>query len=216
MDNAKNNLYNGLYWNNFYKSNVNFIDQQSSFATFTLDYLKKYPNHKNLIDIGCGNGRDLKYFVTNNYIGTGIDNSNEACEHLKKQNINVIQDSFVTHNYTNYDVFYSRFSLHSISYSDINIFISNISNLMDKTSLFFVETRSIKGTQYENFDYIELDFKSGIGETHKRTLLKKKFLIELLNKHNLIVEYESDTNGLSVYNGEDPYIIRLVIKKNIQ
>ncbi len=212
-ENTKNNLYNGSYWNDFYKSNANFIEQESSFAIFTLDYLKKYPEHKNLIDIGCGNGRDLKYFIMNNYFGTGIDNSHEVCEYLRMQNLNIILDSFITYNYTEYDIFYSRFSLHSISYPDIKNFISNISNCMSYKSLFFIETRSIKGTEYEHLDYIELDFKGGIGEIHKRTLLNKTHLTELLKSANLIVEYESDTNGISVYKGEDPYIIRLVVRK---
>lgn len=207
--------FNDNYWNEFYSNNKKFSENQSSFCDFVIEYLKDYPKHKTLVDLGCGNGRDLCHFVDKGYKCIGIDSSQEICSFLQKEgNLNIICDSYVTHNYDTYDIYYSRFSLHAISHENIEKFIFNISNTIQENSLFFIETRSIKNTEYENENYHEAEFFSGIGELHKRTLLNKKYLIELFKKHNIFPEYENEDIGLSPYKNEDPCLIRLVMKKN--
>ena len=47
------------FWNKFYKKNL-AVNRPSNFAVFILKFLKKYKS--TIIDIGCGNGRDLLYF----------------------------------------------------------------------------------------------------------------------------------------------------------
>jgi phosphorylcholine metabolism protein LicD len=180
-----------------------------------MDYLKEYPNNKKMIDLGCGNGRDLFHFLQSGYNCTGIDNSTEICKILQSHNneINVICDSFIDYDYNNFDIYYSRFTLHALSYNDVLRFINNISENMNENSLLFIETRSTIGTEYEELDYIEANFKSGIGEIHKRTLFKKECLVKLFNKKSIFCEFEIEDKGLSPYMGEDPYLIRLVLKK---
>ncbi len=208
------------YWNNFYNNNK-LINEQSSFANFVLEYLKDYPEHKRLIDLGCGNGRDLIFFSNNNYNVTGIDIAPDICNNLRYKNLNIICDSFVDYKYKNYSIYYSRFTLHAINFINVKKFIKNLSIQMNEDSLLFIETRSIIGTEYDNLNYYEYNFNSGIGDFHNRTLFNKKYLISLFNEYNIFVEYENEQNGLSIYNNEDPYLIRLVlrkinVKKNLQ
>ena len=215
MTEDENVLAKDNYWDKFYKSNSNFNYEPSTFYNFVTEYLVDYPEHKTIIDLGCGNGRDLINFTNKNYICTGIDSSIETCKILKTNHdsINVICDSFVNHQYKNYDIYYSRFTLHAIPYDEVLNFIDNISKQMNENSLLFVETRSIKGTEYENLNYQEANFKSGIGDYHNRTLFNKDYLIKLFNEKDLFTEYENEDNGLSPYKGEDPYLIRLVLRK---
>jgi SAM-dependent methyltransferase len=213
FDNNKDK-FNNNYWNIFYNKHNNFTDEPSTFCNFVLDYLKHYPKHNTLIDLGCGNGRDLIHFKNNNYNVTGIDLSEKICDHLQNTfNINIINDSFVNYKYNNYDIYYSRFSLHAVKYNEVLEFIKNISEVMTEDSLLFIETRSIFGTEWENNDYYEADFVSGIGEMHKRTLFKMNYLIDLFNKYDLYCQYEFEGNNLSIYNDENPWLIRMVIKK---
>lgn len=202
------------YWDNFYKTSHNFDNKPSNFCLFVIDYLKEYPNNKKMIDLGCGNGRDLFHFFQSGYNCTGIDNSLEICRILESHNseINVICDSFIDYDYNNLDIYYSRFTLHALSYDDIIRFINNISENMNENSLLFIETRSV-GKEYDELDYIEVEFKSGIGEIHKRTLFKKEYLVKLFNEKSLFCEFEIEDKGFSPYLGEDPYLIRLVLKK---
>lgn len=205
---------NSNYWDNFYDTNNGITEKPSSFCDFTLNYLKDYPEHKTLIDLGCGNGRDLMHFKQNNYICSGIDSSKIICDKLKNlTDVNIICKSFVSCRFDKYDIYYSRFSIHALNYESVLDFIYNISIKMDEKSLLFIETRSIKGSKYENCDYYVDDFESGIGEKHKRTLFNKKYLINLFNRCNLFTEYDNETNNLSPYNGDNPYLIRLVFRK---
>jgi tellurite methyltransferase len=203
------------YWNEFYKRNHNFDNNPSSFCLFVIDYLKDYPNNEKIIDLGCGNGRDLFHFFQSGYNCTGIDNSVEIYKILKSVNseIDMICHSFVDYDYNNFDIYYSRFTLHALPYDDIIEFINNVSEKMNENSILFIETRSTIGTEYEELDYIEANFKSGIGEIHKRTLFKKECLVKLFNKKSIFCEFEIEDKGLSPYMGEDPYLIRLVLKK---
>lgn len=205
---------NNTYWDHFYDTNSGITENPSSFCKFTLNYLKDYPEHKTLIDLGCGNGRDLMHFKQNNYICSGIDSSKIVCDKLKNlTDVNIICKSFVSCRFDKYDIYYSRFSIHALNYESVLDLIYNISIKMDEKSLLFIETRSIKGTKYENCDYHVDDFLSGTGGKHKRTLFNKKYLINLFNRCNLFTEYDNENNDLSPYNGENPYLIRLVLRK---
>ena len=63
------------YWNRFYATNKHM--QASSFARFVnRKIIRKRTG--NLIDIGCGNGRDCLFFSRNGHNVLGIDMSAEA------------------------------------------------------------------------------------------------------------------------------------------
>ncbi|MEJ7682417.1 MAG: class I SAM-dependent methyltransferase [Segetibacter sp.] len=53
---------------------------------YLFDQLLKgtFDNCKNIIDIGCGYGRNLVYFLKNNYHVFGIDQDPEAIDEVKK------------------------------------------------------------------------------------------------------------------------------------
>lgn len=202
------------YWKKFYKTNIDFSENQSTFCDFVLKYLKDYPNYKNIIDIGCGNGRDSLYFLKNGFHVTGIDLCKEVCEYIKsKHKITIINDSIITYNYKNYDIYYLRFILHALIYNDILKLINNLSKQINENSLIFIETRSVSGTVFDNKNYSECTFKSGIGDLHNRTLLSQKHLLELFAKYDIYPEYNIDTNNLSIFKNENPYLIRLVLRK---
>lgn len=212
-NNSLDNL-NNQYWNDFYKTNNNFvINKPSTFAIFVIDYLNSnnlLNKSKKLLEFGCGNGRDLMLF--NNYFNVvGLDSSIQVKELLKDKNIDVIIDSMVLYSNFDYDFYYSRFSLHALNIEEINIFIVNIKK-MNTGSIFFIETRSIKGTEFENNDYYEHNFKSPIGDFHKRTLLNITYLKNKLYDSFKII-YEKDENNVAIYKDENPYVIRLILKK---
>jgi SAM-dependent methyltransferase len=213
---------NNQYWNIFYKkNNITEVNKPSNFAEFIVEYLKKNDiigeqiaagTNKNnkLLEFGCGNGRDLilfkKYFNV-----VGLDTSIQVKQLLKEKNIDVIIDSMTLFHDYSYDLYYSRFSLHAINIDEINIFLLNIKN-MKPNSLFFIETRSIKGSKFQNNDYYECDFKSTIGDSHKRTLLNIRYIKnKIVDSFEII--YEADTNNVAIYKNENPYVIRLILKK---
>jgi tellurite methyltransferase len=207
------NDYNTNYWNKFYKNNNEISElKQSAFCEFVIEYLEKnnlLNKHKSIIDLGCGNGRDLKFF--NKYLETyGIDNSEEIISKLKNEGYNVFNDNLSLHNFKKYDFFYSRFSMHALHITDIVTLIKNLKLSYNKNSLLFIETRSIKGTSNENLDYYITNFKSPIGESHNRTLLNINYLKKLLTDNNFKLLLCLDENNLAIYKEENPYVIRII------
>ena len=47
---------NENFWNKFYKKKL-ILNKPSNFALFILKFIKK--KHTKIVDVGCGNGRDI-------------------------------------------------------------------------------------------------------------------------------------------------------------
>ena len=182
------------YWETFYLSgNKNIVC--SDFCIFVMDYFKD-KNILNILDCGCGNGRD-SFSLSNISNVDAIDN----CGFLptNKNNTNFYVDDFVTFNKSKYDLIYSRFTFHSITNEQHNSFLDTI----NVNSYLAIETRSNKG---EN-DYV---FH---GKNHYRNFTDIDYLKTLLTlKKFEIIFIEEDIN-FSKYKNENPICIRVICKK---
>lgn len=67
--------YYDSYADEFYKSTVNI-----EFTTMQEHFLTKLKNGSNILDFGCGSGRDTKYFFEQGYNVEAIDGSAELCK----------------------------------------------------------------------------------------------------------------------------------------
>lgn len=67
--------YYDSYADEFYKNTVN-ID----FTTMQEHFLTKLKKGSNILDFGCGSGRDTKYFLEQGYNVEAIDGSAELCK----------------------------------------------------------------------------------------------------------------------------------------
>jgi tellurite methyltransferase len=181
------------YWNNFYKNFSN--TQASSFATFVLDYFKNYTSIHNVIDLGCGNGRD-SYLLSTKYKTTGIDISNKP---IDSPNTLFILGDMILHDKSNYELLYSRFTFHSLTDFQQEELIKSI----HQNAYLCIETRSSKG----------IDSFRLFGDTHFRNFTSLDTLLILLNKYNFEVLYKIESNGLAIYQNEDPICIRVICKK---
>jgi len=181
------------YWSNFYKNFSNM--KPSSFAIFVLDYFKNYTTIHNVIDLGCGNGRD-SYLLSTAYKTTGIDTSNKPIERF---NTSFILGDMIHHDKSNYDLLYSRFTFHSLTDNQQEELIKSICG----NSYLCIETRSSKGI--ESFRLF--------GDEHYRNFTSLDTLLILLNKYNFEILYQIESNGLAIYQNEDPICIRVICKK---
>jgi len=71
--------YYDSYADEFYKSTVNI-----EFTTMQEHFLTKLKNGSNILDFGCGSGRDTKYFFEQGYNVEAIDGSAELCKLASK------------------------------------------------------------------------------------------------------------------------------------
>ena len=73
------------YWENYYKSRKD-THYPSLFAKFVLkNYVKR---NSSLIEFGCGNGRDAKYFANNHINIIAFDQCEKEILRLLNKNIN--------------------------------------------------------------------------------------------------------------------------------
>jgi ubiquinone/menaquinone biosynthesis C-methylase UbiE len=203
------------YWNNYYESR-GVTSQPSSFAAFCL---KEYiPKGARILELGSGNGRDAFYFANNGFEVYAIDQSHTAClsnqEQAKKDSINnvyFIESDFTKDSFTDLpiiDVFYSRFTMHSITLDQQNNLLQNIYAKIKKGGLVLVEARTINdplcgvGTDLDQHQFVT---------DHYRRFIEPDLFINNCIKIGFKLEYKIESSGLSIVNDDDAMLLRVVL-----
>lgn len=203
------------YWNQYYMSKPD-IEHPSLFALFVGEKIKK---GKNLLELGCGNGRDSIYFLRKGIHVTAIDASDSVISELEmkyqNEDISFICDDFVcsTAIYMGqYDYCYSRFTIHAINERQEKEMLENVYGVLKSGGDFFIEVRSIndeifgKGKKVGENAYIY--------QGHYRRFIKKEELENRLKEVGFDITYSEEKRGFAPYKESNPYIIRIVARKN--
>lgn len=203
----KNTYDNKIYWNQYYKSKK--IDlPNSDFSKFVLKNIRP---KSSLVDIGCGDGRDTKYFAKNDIFATGVDYSSVVIKKNKQytnSNLNFKKiDLNNLNSYKNYfDYGYCRFIFHAINH-DLEAVLLNWlkNNIKYKT---FIETRIF-------------DSKNEIiNQNHYRRSFTEKYFEEVLVNNNFKIIYFETSYKFSKYKkiyevkdlNTDPLVLRAIIQ----
>jgi tellurite methyltransferase len=174
---------NKSYWEKFYKTSKRLAP--SSFAEFCLPYIKG-----KLTELGCGNGRDLLYFLYNNIEAYGVDEA-FGSQFIEKQNV---RDYIKTHKSNPY--VYTRFFWHAISRED------QLAILRWTKKYIFIEARTTEDKER---------MKVHVG--HDRNYVDTALLLKDLKKYKFKIVYMFEGTGLSPYEKEDPHLVRVIAKK---
>ena len=188
-------MINTKYWNEFYLTNKNNNLECSDFCNFIMNYFKN-KNIINVLDCGCGNGRD-SYILSNIYNVDAVDN----CGVLptNRNNVNFFADDFVTFNKNKYDLIYSRFTFHSITNEQHSIFLDTI----NVNSYLVIEARS-KTDENKPVFY---------GKTHYRNYIDIDYLKTILTLKKFEIIYIEENINFAKYKDENPICIRVICKK---
>ena len=176
------------YWDKFYKdhSSRGDISECSTFASFCCDkFFNQKP--KTIVDLGCGNARDAKHFARK-HIVYGLDQSidKKVINSNKSPLLKLLEQDFVHDQYDfceKIDVFYSRFTIHSITEEDQALLLPKVYNCLDTGGLFCIEVRTTK------------DPKFGVGQ------------------HVSDTTYFNEQNNLSIYKDDNPVLMRIILEK---
>ena len=199
------------YLNKFYKRFK--IQQQSKFALFVYKKLIKLKKKFNMIDVGCGNGRDTIFFIKKKIDIIGLDQSN-----VIKKNKNFFKKNFVKKNICSknlnfkkkFDVLYARFFVHAINVTEQENFFKNVKKIIKKKGLIFLEFRTIKDplinkgfkiSKYERYD------------DHYRRFIDPKEFKNKMRKMSYRIIYFKTSNKYAVYQNQRPHICRVILKK---
>ena len=202
------------HWDEYYEKAI-APSYPSPFAKYVE---KKLGTKKNILEIGCGNGRDAKFFSSKGHQVTGLDRSSKAVALCKtKYREEPIEFFFgsvtdiVKTNKKKYDLIYSRFVIHAIPLNEEIEMLQISYNLLNKDGQFFVECRSIKDP---------LSLKGKILSPNERVEghYRRFIALEELTKRLIQVGFEVvetiESNGLAKFQEEDPVVIRINAIKN--
>ena len=200
------------YWDNYYNNITNI--KESSFAKFTKKRIKK---NSELIDIGCGNGRDSFFFSKNGLKVTAIDISKNAIKNnsiKKSKNLKFLKfDMGKDTLRKKFDVFYCRFFVHAINEETEKKLIIFMKKNKKKNSLAFFEFRNhkdeiFKQKKIKNHGGV-LEFEKG----HFRRIIKTDdFIRKVKNRIKSEVIYSRSSKNLSIFKKDNPNLSRIIFK----
>ena len=199
---------NNKYWNKAYRTeHMPLIPSQ--FAAFTLNELNS--EEVKILDIGCGNGRDSRFFGSFNKIVLGVDASPTVIEMNEDTNDNP-NVSFKICDFSEditklieeeYDVIYSRFFFHAISEEmEEKVFQETIKVIKPGARL-FAEFRTDRDTK-----------RIKIAPKHFRRYIQSEVFVQRLETFDFSIEYICEGIGYAKYKDEDAHVCRVIAKKS--
>ena len=205
------------YWDKIYRK-ISTKDPPSTFAKYCLKFFIKKIKNKKILDIGCGNGRDLTFF-SKYLFSFGIDKSNIAIKTLKKKhkkNKNILLKRVDLKKIDpkilgKFDYLYMRFLLHAVDRNIQDKLLKNLKKIMKKSSIVMCEFRTDKDPLKK------IGKKIGNNETytdHYRRFINFQEFLNILKKNSFKVIFKTEKRGLSIYKKDNPVLGRIIFKNN--
>jgi len=171
-------------WLNDFSKNYNF-----EIPDVFLGYLN---TNSHILDLGCGTGRDSKYFINKGYQVTSIDGSKEMCKIAKTLLEEVKQINFLDMNYNNeFDGVFACASLLHLSNEDLILVLKKISNALKQNGILYTCFKYGESTRIDNGRFYN-------------DMTEEKFLDLVKNIENLKIikswiteQYKSNTKFLN-------------------
>jgi adenylylsulfate kinase-like enzyme len=203
------------YWNSYYQSSLAPLEA-SSFAQHVSSML---PSPRlEILEVGCGNGRDAIFFSGHGHRVTALDRSEGAisfCVH----NHHASEIEFVTGTVSSlmkerelaFDVIYSRFCLHAMTLPEEEEFVTCAFDLLNADGSLFIECRSINDPLSRKGEVLSPTERI---HGHYRRFIIPDELTMKLDHAGFNVTSMVESNGLAKYGDDDPVVLRLVARKS--
>jgi len=193
------------YWDNFYQKN----DAPNEPSGFAKDSIAEFPSDSRILELGCGNGRDSLFFAQNGFKVFACDQSDQSIAKLKSQH--PLNPTFFVEDIINFgkklhdiNIIYCRFVLHAISEDDLDKLLTWVYDFLPEEGLFISESRSDKSSLEETGKHFK---------PHFRRLLNKNDISDNLVDKGFLIKSLVEADNLANYKDENPFVIRLVVKK---
>lgn len=186
---------------NYYNNNAKSFHENTFNVNMDTIYEKflKYVNGNSILDLGCGSGRDVKYFEEKGYEVIGIDFSQKLIE-IGRNNVKskLIVKDFLSLNYKEeFNGIWACASLLHLNIKDMKIVLDNIYNALKDDGVIYI---SLKYGDFEG--YIDDRFFKYVDE---------KSLDEIINTKKFEILEEFFTEDFRV--NKDFEWINLILKK---
>jgi len=207
------------YWDRYYSGKDSESATMLEPSLFARTMLHEYMTAGNdLIELGCGNGRDSVYFAQNGLNVIGIDLSKIIIKKLQ-DTINLDNCTFICDDFVNaeaiyqiqYDYCYSRFTLHAINEQQETEVLLKAYNMLKEKGLLFIEARSIHDGKYGLGDKVEKN--AFIYDAHYRRYIDPDELVLKLKDIGFAVLQQDESELFAPKKGESTVCVRVVAQK---
>jgi len=204
---------NRRYWQQFYAENPDPFPA-SEFAKTIAGQIDNRSG--NLLELGCGNGRDAVYFAK--CIGLSvqaIDQCDEEIDRLSKR-YDMLNLNFFAADFSRYrsncelDYAYSRWSIHAVDDDAEMLCFAAVAEVMRPAGRFFIEARSIRDDLYGVGDCVG---PHAFMTDHYRRFVDPLVLEERLSVAGFRVIESFESRGLSPMGDNDPILVRVVAER---
>lgn len=205
------------YWDDFYigHSTDDDIKNASTFAKFCqTKFLQN--TAKNIVELGCGNARDAYYMTKLGHIVYAINQAiDDKVKQIRKhENLHLIEEDFVYNDYdfkSSIDVFYSRFTIHSIEVKDEQHLLPNVYKTLKEGGLFCIEVRTIKDPKFGKGKHC--GGNTYFFDNHNRRFIDSDEFVKTAIGLGFKLKYFTEENNLSIRGDDNPVLMRIVLEK---
>lgn len=216
---------NQAYWEKTYATTttIHISKQPSPFCDFVVSH-PLFMKDKDLLELGCGNGRDSFQLATTGVQITAIDASKNAIEAnittlpekgtqdtslLKFQVVKIESDESLQQ-FKHVGQVYARFFIHAIP-PHIEAIVMKFFEGLQKDSKLFLEYRTTKDPLFHRSEKISAN--EGI-HTHYRRFIDHEAFLQDLKAKGYTIEYEAEADDFSVVEGDKPFLGRVIARKS--
>ena len=202
------------HWKDYYLK-----DRAPTFPSNFAEYvLQKINKNQNMLEIGCGNGRDAVFFKKNGLKVDAIDRSDDAivlCK-TKYKDLNIgfyhgeIDQIIEIDNNFKYDNIYCRFVLHAMPIEEEIILIQNSFELLKKKGMLFIECRSINDQMIREGEVISPTER--ISGHYRRFIIMEELGDRLKNAGFEVLSLFEKENAAK-FGNDNPVVIRAIVRK---
>tara|TARA_Y100000996_G_scaffold291903_1_gene230765 strand:+ start:198 stop:869 length:672 start_codon:yes stop_codon:yes gene_type:complete len=189
------------YWNNLYAKDDYFGTGQTILADLAKSVIEQH-EIKNLLEMGCGQGRDSIFFASFMDSVTSFDISEKAIKYVEKikNQRNLSNLELFVHDIRKpldlskrkFQMIYSNLALQFFDESQLEKIFENISDIMEKDSFLLFSTKK-SGDKYHNFG-TKLTDQSFEYKNITRFFFEKEKLENILEKQFSIISFEDDSH----------------------
>ena len=200
------------YWNSYYKKIELLNIKPSSFSKFCYNKFIKTTKKKDILDIGCGNGRDTIFFFKKGLKVVGIDKSATVIKINKNKFFSKKNLFFYKKDINKFDFIYLRFFLHAINLKTQKNLFKHLCNLKKKRgTLIMLEFRTDKDPLINKGKKLS---KNETFTNHYRRFINVKNILKYFKIQSFKIIYILEKKGLSKYKNDNPVLCRLILKIN--
>ena len=174
-----------------------------------------------IVELGSGNGRDAIFLAHHGHQVVAIDQStiaidieknflhNDISQYLHPKALNFVKEDYSR--YEKIDVFYSRFTIHSITKADEVLLLPKVYNALSSNGLFCIEVRTIKDPLYGVGE--SCGENTFITDNHKRRFINSRVFRKQVLDLGFKELYFIEEDNLSFYKNNNPVLMRIILQK---